>query len=89
VLDHYAQKVGKPLLIHSCVSEFGSSGCPLFVEEDYSYRFLGTQIEGDSVTGAGIVRIFSDEYAQALEQVKAGFLAHDKTYLVEHPFLEN
>jgi hypothetical protein len=83
VLDHYADKPKGLLGVHSCRSEKGSSGCPILLNEAGDYQFVGTQIERDSLTGAGIARLFSAEFRLALSELSARFLAHDRAYALQ------
>lgn len=80
VLDYYADKPPGQLGIHTCFSERGSSGCPILFHDKLDTYFLGTQIERDATTGAGIVRLFSDEFAQALEDLRERFARDDTVY---------
>ena len=70
VLDHYQNRSGNKLGIHSCVSEKGSSGCPILYQDQGATYFLATQIERDSITGAGIARLFSDDFLCVLSAVE-------------------
>jgi len=80
VLDYYADRVTAQLGIHSCISEPGSSGCPILFQNNLNTYFLGTQIERDATTGAGIVRLLSDEFAQALVTLRERFAQDDAAY---------
>ena len=80
VLDYYAGRVTAQLGIHSCISEPGSSGCPILFQNELNTYFLGTQIERDATTGAGIARLLSDEFAQALVTLRERFAQDDLAY---------
>lgn len=80
VLDYYRAKPPGRLGIHTCFSEKGSSGCPILFRENQKAYFVGTQIEGDAETGAGIARLFSDEFAQALTYLQQRFAKDDEGY---------
>lgn len=80
VLAHYQNRSGDKLGIHSCISEKGSSGCPILYQDKGLTYFLGTQIERDSITGAGIARLFSDDFYATYEQLKSRFVQDDIAY---------
>jgi len=73
VLDYYAGRPAGQLGVHSCVSERGSSGCPILLKKDRQTYLLGTQIERDGDTGAGIARLVSGDFAQALAALRRDF----------------
>lgn len=80
VLDHYQNRSENKLGIHNCVSEKGSSGCPIFYQDQGVTYFLATQIERDSITGAGIARLFSDDFYATYERLKSRFARDDIAY---------
>ena len=84
VLDHYADKPGGLLGVHSCRSEKGSSGCPILLNQAGDLVFVGTQIERDSLTQAGIARLFSAEFRLSLAEIEARFAEHDRAYALQH-----
>ena len=71
VLKYYANQPAGKLGIHTCQSVTGSSGCPVLYNDGEQNYFLGMQIEGDRLTGAGIARLVRDDFAKAIRQVKA------------------
>ncbi len=89
VLDHYATKKAGLIGVHSCRSEKGSSGCPLLYNQAGALHFLGTQIERDSLTRAGIARLFSGEFRLALAAIETRFAAHDRDYARQHGLLSS
>ena len=64
----YSNKFQKPVGLHSCKADLGTSGCPLVVEKDNALWFVGTQIEAHPVSGAGVARLFSDAYQRGFER---------------------
>lgn len=73
VLDYYANRPAGQLGVHTCLSEKGSSGCPILFQENRMTYLLGMQIERDADTGAGIARLISGEFAQALVGLQRDF----------------
>jgi len=71
-LNHYADKSAETLGIHSCVSEPGSSGCPLVRYVGGEAQLVGIQIEGDSLTGAGISRLYTQAFRRQVQRVLGG-----------------
>ncbi len=70
VLSHFTEYADGKLGIHTCQSETGSSGCPVFYIEDGTAYFMAMQIERDRPTGAGIARMVRDDFAQAVSLVQ-------------------
>ena len=71
-LSIYADKTDMSLGVHTCVSEPGSSGCPLIYQVDDKTYLAGIQIEGDSLTGAGIGRLYTNGFQSSVESVIIG-----------------
>lgn len=70
VLEHYKDQPPGKLGVHTCRSVTGSSGCPVMYEDSDKRYFLGMQIEGDRLTGAGIARLVGDDFSAAIRQVR-------------------
>jgi|GEM_PF-1741484 len=76
-LAYYQDSQPNTLGIHSCISEAGSSGCPLMVDNGEGWEFIATQIEGDSLSGAGIARLLSGQYRAELQLIRDRLVQED------------